>query len=831
MACAAASAPLFLSSSGSASLQLQLAAQCPDAAYPVVQQSGFARGFTRPADVSERAPEAILAQGLPRPSRLVSVIGGSAIRSDAGSTAVSLMFRDGAPENVAVLSRVDGDGLLLPETTADYLGVRAGDRVQVGGADELGNPVLFPVVGVYRDLFREDGVRPFWCSYTSLFLNLASLGAPPPLVLATSVDLAERIGDTGATQGMARSWIVPIDTDRLTLTTSRAIVTARERAFAASGIANAVGGEGETGQLPRMLERSQLLVAGLRGPVVPVAAGGAILALLLVAAAGSYWVDRRAAEIRLLTSRGVTPGALGVKALLELALPAAVGTVLGWLGARWLVTVLGPSPYLDAGVEQRAGLAAAVCLIAGLILLTTIAVLRTRPGERSTTGRRPWYAVLPWEALAVAAGVVGYLQLRSGPAVQLEGNVAQVDILLVAAPLIFLTGAAVAAGRGLGAVLPSLRSRSRNWTPALFVGVARMCSARWVSALVLVAMAVPVSVLAYSAGVTTTTQVSLETKARVVVGSDRALISVDPIEPSPSLDAVGTVVIRYSRAQVDGEDVTVLAVDTDTVTRWAFWDQSFADTSFDTVIRTLDRPTPGAVSAIAWGMPEGRATVQLASTALGISVVDTVETFPGRRQPDPLIVVDASALEPVDPLAGPVSEVWTRRSTADVRAALPAEVRIGRVLERDTVFDVANFRSVSWTFDYLQALAVLIGAVGLGGLLLYVETRQRRRVASYAMSRRMGMTAGTHVRALLVELGGLLVVAALVGAALGWAVVLAVYRFVELDPLRPPGPLLSVPTTAFAAAGAGTVAVVALVIAYAHRTAARADVSRVLRLE
>lgn len=37
MACAAASAPLFLSSSGSASLQLQLAAECPDAAYPVVQ--------------------------------------------------------------------------------------------------------------------------------------------------------------------------------------------------------------------------------------------------------------------------------------------------------------------------------------------------------------------------------------------------------------------------------------------------------------------------------------------------------------------------------------------------------------------------------------------------------------------------------------------------------------------------------------------------------------------------------------------------------------------------------------------------------------------------
>ena len=78
--------------------------------------------------------------------------------------------------------------------------------------------------------------------------------------------------------------------------------------------------------------------------MLPIALGGSILALLLVGAAGSYWADRRSREVRLLSSRGVGPGALALKAVLELALPAIVGTVLGWLTARWLVALLGPSP-------------------------------------------------------------------------------------------------------------------------------------------------------------------------------------------------------------------------------------------------------------------------------------------------------------------------------------------------------------------------------------------------------------------------------------------------------------------------------------------------------
>lgn len=830
MGCAAASAPLFLSSAGSESLRLQLAGQCPDAAFPVLQQIGFQ---PVPADVDETAPAALIGQGLAAPARLVTVNSQSAIQADGGSARAQVLFRDGALDEVTVLERVAGDGLLLPQTTAQSLGVAVGDRVQVGGDNgEGGGAVLFPVVGIYRDLFLEDGVRPFWCSYTALFLNEASGSAPAPLVLTTSPDVVERAGEAESVfYGMVREWTSPIDTDGLTLSEATTIVQARERAFAASEIANDTGGEGETGQLPKVAERARLLVDGLRGPVLPVAVGGAVLALLLVAAAGSYWADRRAAEIRLLSSRGVGPTALGVKALLELALPAAVGAVLGWWAARELVTRVGPSPYLDAAAPGQAAVAAAASLVVSLVLLTLVAAARCRAAvETPAGGRRRWYAALPWELLLVAVAVALYLRLRGQDPVRLVGNVAQVDLWLVAVPLLFLAAACIAAARGIIALLRPLRARSRRWSVALFTGIARAVAARPVSALMLVAVALPISVLTYSAGLTTTNEVTLEAKARVVVGSDRAVISVDQIQPTPALDDVGTVVVRYDRALAGDQDLTVLAVEPGTFARWAFWDIRFADLPLDELLRRLQRASGDRISALAVGLPLGPVNLDLGTTEVPAAVVAAPATFPGRRSPDPLVIVDVAALGEVDGSAGRVSEVWTTRSADQVRTALPEGVRTSRVFDRDTVFDVANFRSVTWTFGYLQALAALIGVIGAGGLLLYLETRQRARIAAYAMARRMGMTGGTHLRSLLVELGGLLGAALLVGAAAGWAVVLVIYRLVDIDPNRPPGPLLTTPTAALLAAATATVLAGALAALYAHLAATRASTAQVLRL-
>ena len=196
-----------------------------------------------------------------------------------------------------------------------------------------------------------------------------------------------------------------------------------------------------------------------------------------------------------------------------------------------------------------------------------------------------------------------------------------------------------------------------------------------------------------------------------------------------------------------------------------------------------------------------------------------------------MVIVDRSRLGDVDRYAGTTNELWSRGDVDSARTALERQqARVFSISSRETVYRVANFLGVSWTFGYLTALAALVGLVAVGGLLLYLETRQRGRVASYALGRRMGLTRGTHLRSLLAELGLLLGLAWVIGATLAWAAVLMVYARLDIDPARPPPPLLTVPTAAFLGSAAAVAVVVGLAALYAQRSADRGDVAEVLRL-
>ena len=94
----------------------------------------------------------------------------------------------------------------------------------------------------------------------------------------------------------------------------------------------------------------------------------------------------------------------------------------------------------------------------------------------------------------------------------------------------------------------------------------------------------------------------------------------------------------------------------------------------------------------------------------------------------------------------------------------------------------------------------------------------------------MGLTRATHLRSLLAELGVLLGLAWTIGAALAWTAVLIVYQRLDIDPTRPPAPLLTAPVLAFTGSALAVAAVVVLAALYAQRSADRADVSEVLRL-
>ena len=306
---------------------------------------------------------------------------------------------------------------------------------------------------------------------------------------------------------------------------------------------------------------------------------------------------------------------------------------------------------------------------------------------------------------------------------------------------------------------------------------------------------------------------------------------------TPATDAAGTVVVRYLYGAVEGQsgDIPVLAVDADTFAGRAFWDRRFADDGVDALMAKLRGPAPGgAVPAVV--IPAGpdfapTFDLRLGKSTAKLAVVAHARYFPGRRVPAPMVVVDRTRLGDVDRFAGTTNELWTNGGEDQARAVVEGQgARIYSISTRESVFQVANFLGVSWTFGYLTALAALVGLVAVGGLLLYLETRQRTRVASYALGRRMGLTRGTNLRSLAAELGVLLGLAWVVGAGLAWAAVLLVYGRLDIDPSRLPGPLLTVPVAAFAGSAAAVVVVVALTSLYAQRSADRADVAEVLRL-
>lgn len=848
LACAVASAPLFLSSARSAALQQQLAAGCPQVGWGqtgigarVSDQNGDPTG----AEVPDRTALQALADGWAAVGSAATVASAYAspalVRGPAGepsSVPAQLLYRDGALDHVRW---VDGPapgaaGLAVPQQWAQGAGITAGDTITFGGTDVA-------VVGVYTDLFAYDA-GDFWCDDRQLYANDTSANVPPPALLLPS-DPTVFDSLAGSSAGVSVSQQVPVRAEDTSVVDARQLLARQDRALGAAidqlGLAPAYGYQDD--RLPRAIARAELVESGLRGPVVPVAVAGALLALVLVAAAGSFWADRRATEVRLLAARGVGPVPLAGKAALELGLPALAGAVLGWASSRLLISGLGPADDLDPGATTAAGWAGVAAFVVGLGAAALVAGLRARGTAERPLGAAPrWPSRVPWEvALLVAAGW-SWVLLQGRDAVVREGNVAQVNGLLVAFPLLGLAGAAVLLARLLTALLPRVRGWAGRRRPAVFLAVNRLAAARLATATLLVAVALPVAVLGYTATLTASSQATLDAKVGVQIGAGAAVLSVSRFDPTPAVTAAGTYVVRYSDASVpatDGgdsggrEDVQVLAVDPGDFAGTAFWVDSFAEESLPDLLARLEGPAvDGRLPIVATGLPTGDAELRLGTLDVPAEVVATADALPGRRTDAPVLLVAADRLPDVGRNAGAdrTAELWTAGDTADAQEAFTAAgSQRNRTIEPADVQTTANFLGITWTFGYLSALAVFVGVIALGGLLLYLEARSRTRVSGYVMARRLGLTRRAHLASLVAELGGVAVVGVVLGGVLAAGAVATVYRRLDVDLVRPPTPLLDVPWTALAATVVVTLVVAGLAALYAQRAADRADPATVLR--
>ncbi|MGY1600902.1 FtsX-like permease family protein [Geodermatophilus sp. SYSU D00815] len=846
LACAVASAPLFLSSARSAALQEQLAPQCAEAGWQITGGGYAVPVGTAPEEIADLADGQRLAwqdRGLEsEPVRLIDrAIGsggnpqfGMLVQDPAGarlSQPANVIWRPGITQHVAAVESSDTSGVWLPASYAEAARAGIGDTITMGG-------LTVPVAGIYTDLFETDP-GPYWCDYGDLFLNLASANVPPPaLVLATDEATFYRLASAAGL--MAVSEQVPVDRASLSVADARRLLDEQQdvvtevEATAPPQLVDAGGSE----RLADAVRRAETIERGLQGPVLPVAIAGGLLALVLVAAAGSFWADRRAKEVRLLAARGVGPVPLAGKAALELGLPALAGAALGWAVARLLIAGLGPADDLDPAATTAALRAGVAAFVVGLACAAVVAGLRARGTAEHPLGAAPrWPAAVPWElALLVAAGWCWVL-MESRDAIVAEGGVAQVNGLLVAFPLLGLAGAAVLLTRLLTRLLPALRRAAARRSPAVHLAVNRLAAARLATATLLVAVTLPVAVLGYTATLTSSSQATLDAKVGVQVGAGRAVVSIARIERDATTADVGTVVDRYngSAAGAGGDrvDVQVLAVDPATFAGAAYWQDSFADASLDDLVAALRGPdVDGRLPVVALGLPEGDAGLRVGSTEVPAEVVETADVLPGRRADAPLVLVAYDRLPEIPRQAGAdrVSELWTDAPRAGaVEAATAAGATGIRVVEPDDVFTTANFLGITWTFGYLSALAVFVGVIAVGGLLLYLEARSRTRVSGYVMARRLGLSKGAHLRSLVVELAGVALVGLVLGAALAAAAVAVVYRRLDVDLLRPPTPLLDVPWVAVGLTGLTAVVVAVLAALYAQRAADRADPASVLR--
>jgi putative ABC transport system permease protein len=885
LAASLAAVPLFLSSVGTESVSVQAAERCP-------RDTGasVATGFSDPGDGSRpdlgSDPFTPLADDL-GPSLLWFAQPVALARGDgSGDVPAVLLTRDGALDHVDVIDGRPGPGLWISDRAASSAGLGRGDRATLVRDASLGDPAGgpsapadAPVAGVYRDLAGPVD-DDYWCAHADLLLPRApDIEQPPPPVLladrATFVDLVMAFDDAGA----AGAWDAPLRGEQ-TITDADRLVTdlacGSERSSALDWCADVEHHGARITQrpgpltvidqngnpvtftpppvqyrdaedflskffhshLPFVVDRARGIQTSVGGGVWPVAGFAALAGVGLVAAAASLWFDRRRREVGLLTVRGVSPAALGVKAVLELVVALLAGCAAGVALAYGVAVWLGPSSTLEPAAATRAVVAGVGAWVLTALTVAVVVAARVRTHD-ARHHRRAWVDKVPWELGLAVATLLSYRRLGEwGVPVTRGADVSRVDVLGLLFPVLFLVTGVAVAMRLLALALPRLRSASRTWPTALYLAVRRV--ARYGVAVVglVAASAIAAGVLGYAATLNRSLDATLQAKAKTFIGSDVAVrLGGDQQIPAGLADrATEVAVFPLGWVEEGGrpQDVVVLGIDPDTFERAAFWDASFAGASLGALLdRLAAPPVGGRVPALVVGADVPATTdagiIAGGTTRLTVEQVATVQAFPGMKGGLPTMFVADSALDELG-VRTVVREAWIRGDRAQALEALRANGVVfteGRSFA--DVVDRASFLTVSWTFGFMQSLGIAAGVLVLGGVAVYLDARRRGRVLGYAFARRMGLTARQHRRVLLVELTAGVVVGCWLGLALALLGAWLAYERIDPVPGFRPDPLLRPAVAVVVALAAAALVVAVVAAASAQRRADRDDPVEVLR--
>lgn len=798
------------------------------------------------------------------------VVGGDVVTA-------TLVHRDGLLPSLRAQAG-GGDGLWLPSTLAEAADVAPGGTVRlVGTADDDGSRIELDaeVAGAYGDPFDDGLLRPdasdVWRDVLAGLPRSEESTRVPPLLLAdraTFLDLAGALDE----RVLAR-WESSLTVDATSLVGARTLVAdlgaflgaatdpTGDMVATISGFARPGEFSFDTG-LPRTVEQATAVADTLQGPLRSLAIAAQVVALLLVAAAVAMLLRRRHLELRLLAAQGASPVTTGARVALEV-LPAAVaGAVAGWLLAAPVVRVLGPSPQLDPTMVGAARGAMMTSLVAALVVTGTIGAVSAAGapdlGTPSSGTRLRW---VPWEPVALALAIAaGYQLLVRSDAARVEAGT--VDLLVVAFPLLAVAALVGLAARGLARLLgraaPTSRMPRRSVAGWLTLRrVARLPA----HALTLVtAGGLALGLFVYFAAIAASTGTALDAKSAALAGAETSsrLFTTWRIEPGlpRSMPDDTTFVWRESATVKPGDiSVDLLAVDPATFARGAAWRPTFADAPLSDVLAAAGTaPSAGGStsSVLAVGqtldgtpLPASGQLVSGGWGAVGFEVADRPEAFPGMRENVPLIVVDARRFfpligpyDPTDPetQVNPVRqvfrpEIWSAGSPTDVeRYLVSRDTRLLDVQTREQVAARPDLLAPTWALGYLTAVGAAVGCLALGALVVYADQRRAARATSYALARRMGLSASGNLLATAAELLAVLAVALLVGVVAALAVGWVVAGHVDPAPRVAPAPQLEVPLVALAVSAAGVVVSALATAAWLQLRADRTDIAEVLRV-
>jgi putative ABC transport system permease protein len=841
LAVATSSGVLFTSTLGTASLNAQAAGDCPELSMP----SFFAALAAGDTATENAAGAAAMRRAGLRDPYWVDLAG-----AQIQSVRITLYARAGALAHVHTLTPNHGQpGAWFPDTFAAALKLHAGDTVSTTDGAAI------RVAGIYRSLssdpFHLSHVPRYWCTWNDLIVQKVNgnIGTPPFLItdratIDTVITAAKPV--YGVTPAVSANWFAPLP-GGASIADAKAgqqraadawgsYLTNSSRAFKQEYGSGALlhyrdPKPPKDSPLGKKIAIADKVRDGLAGSVLPIDIAGAVIALLLVAGAGGFWAAHRQREIALLSARGVGPFPLAVKAVLETLPAVAVGLAAGVVAAIALVRETGPADVFTPGTISTAVAAACGAAAAGLVIIASIAALAGR--DRSGAGRRSRWRKVPVEVVLIGFAMWAWMRIDSGSGIEFDHAIVDVRPLLLLFPLLGLTGVLLLCARVLTFALPRLVVHARRLGSAGFLALRRIGGSRAIAVGLLVGTALPCGLLAYAGTVSTGVHHELIRKYQTNLGAPVVLQLIGVREDNPNLDGHGTAVVRYDNGPTlaDGTQLAVIGVDPRTF-------DEFAYTTFEQrrQVAQLHAGSGGSTPALlihAHGI-DSPSAVRLGTTTLRLRVIARQDVFPGLRNGTrPMLVVDRAALAHVDTDLNRANEAWT--TPAQENAIDTVIKRDGyRVLgQLDPAIRVGNsgLLPVTWIFGYLRALAILIGAVAVAGLVFALNARTRRRTVAYVMSRRMGLTQGTHLRSLLTELTAVVGAGWVLGTGLGFAGYAVLTDSLDVDPELPPGAAFDLPAVTLGVT-AGVVAVVIVAAAIGtHLAAERAQPADILRLE